>query len=152
MADYIEQIKTMLANSPIRWVAMANIQGDIVEPRHVKLSMPIQGLHTNHVNTAYAGSIFTLAELTGGAFVQSAYGFDEFIPVVKSAAIKYTKPGTTPLACEIEMTEQEAEEKLAPVRERGRGNYPLAIKVLDEAGDAVAEVEIIYYLLPVPKK
>lgn len=152
MADHIEQIKAMIANSPIRWVAMANIQGAVIEPCHVKLYMPIQGLHTNHVNTAYAGSIFTLAELTGGAFVQSAYGFDEFVPVVKSAAIKYTKPGTTPLACEIEITEEEAQERLAPIRERGRGNYPLAIKVLDEVGDTVAEVEIIYYLLPVLKK
>ena len=149
MADYIEQIKEMLTNSPIKWVSMAGIQADIIEPCHVKLSMPIPCLHTNHVNTAYAGSIFTLAELTGGAFLQSAYGFDEFVPIVKNAAIKYVKPGTTALSCEVTLTAQEAEERLVPIRERGRGNYPLTIQVLDESSETVAEVNFTYYLLPV---
>lgn len=148
--SYIETVKNMLARPAIQWMAMAGIQAEIVEPRHIKLRMPIEGLHTNHVGTAYAGSIFSLAELSGGAFIQSAYGFDEFVPVVKSSLIKYIKPGLTPLTCEISMSEQEAEERLRPVRERGRGNYPLTISVTDENGNQIAEADFIYYLLPVP--
>lgn len=151
-ASYIDIIKDMLANSPITWLRHAGIEGEIIEPRHIKLRMPIDGVHTNHVGTAYAGSIFTLAEISGGCLIQAAYGFDEFVPIVKNAAIKYVKPGMTPLTCELSLTEQEAEDRLTPVRERGKGNYPLTVRVLDEEGDAVAEVEFTYYLIPVPSK
>ena len=58
------------------------------------------------------------------------------------------KPGTKDLQVDIALTEEEAEEKIAPVRERGRGDYFLDIPVYDVDGLLVAQMNFNYYALP----
>ena len=49
------------------------------------------------------------------------------------------------------LTEEEAERKIAPVRERGRGDYFLEIPVFDVDGEQVAQMDFNYYALPAKK-
>ena len=152
MANHLDQLRTMVADSPIKWMKLANIQPEIIEQGHIRFRLPVKGLHLNHVNTVYAGSMFAFAELCGGALFQATYGFDEFVPIVKKAEIRYVKPATDDLTCELQLSEEEAKEHIAPIRERGRGDFILSIPLLDVDGVEVAIADINYYILSIPKE
>lgn len=150
MANHLDQLRAMVADSPIQWMKLANIQPQVIEQGHVKFTLPVKGLHLNHVNTVYAGSMFAFAELCGGAIFQATYGFDTWVPIVKKAGIRYVKPATDDLTCELKISEEEAKERIAPIEERGRGDFILSIPLLDKAGEEVAIAEINYYIIPIP--
>lgn len=146
--NHIEQLKEMVKDPPIKWMKLAGIRPEIIEQGHIRFVLPVEGLHLNHVNTVYAGSIFAFAETCGGAAFQSTYGFDRFVPIVKNASIRYLKPATQDLVCELEFTPEEAEKMIAPIQERGRGDFPLSIPVCDAGGVEVAVADITYYIIP----
>ena len=136
--EFFEGLADNVNNGPTPFINMANMQAEVVEERHVKLRLPVEGLHMNHVGIAYAGS----------EFIMATYGTDEFVPILKGVDIKFVKPGTKDLRVDIALTAEEAEEKIAPVRERGRGDYFLDIPVYDVDGLLVAQMNFNYYALP----
>ncbi|OUO89776.1 DUF4442 domain-containing protein [Gordonibacter sp. An230] len=148
---YLGGLARNVNEGPTPFVNLAKLQPEIVEERHVRLGLPIQGLHMNHVGIAYAGSEFVLAEIAGGTLFMATYGDDEFVPILKGVDIKFLKPGTKDLHVELALTEKEAEEKIGPVRERGRGDYFLAVEVRDADDDVVAAFDFNYYALPAQK-
>jgi len=147
----MEQIRQMLKKPQIKWVELSGLYPEILEERHVKLCMPVANLHLNHVNTVYAGSIFTLAELTAGALFFVSYGVDQYAPIVRKAEIQYLKPATTDISVEASMTEEEAQAKIAPVNERGKGDMFLELVVKDIENNECAKVNINFYCIPVNK-
>lgn len=149
--EFFDGLAASVNNGPTPYVNMANLQAETVEERHVRLRLPVEGLHLNHVGTAYAGSEFVLAEIAGGTLFMATYGTDEFVPILKSVNIKYLKPGMKDLVVDIALTEDEAAEKIAPVKERGRGDYFLEIPVFDVDGTQVAQFDFNYYALPAQK-
>ena len=130
---------------------MAQLQAEAVEERHVRLRLPVAERHLNHVGIAYAGSEFVLAEIAGGTLFMATYGTDEFVPILKGVELKFLKPGTKDLVVDLSLTKEEAERKIAPVRERGRGDYFLEIPVFDVDGEQVAQMDFNYYALPAKK-
>lgn len=148
----MEQLRKNVSEGPTPYVNMAGLQAEVVEPCHVRLRLPVDPTHKNHVGIAYAGSEFVLAEIAGGTLFMATYGTDEFVPVLKSVDIKFVKPGTTDLVADVALTEQEAADKIAPVQERGRGDYLLDVTVADEAGEPVATFAFNYYALPAQKQ
>ena len=144
----LETIKNNVNNGPTPYINEAGLVPEIVEERHVKLSLPIDNGHKNHVGIAYAGSEFVLAEIAGGTLFMATYGTDEFVPVLKSVECKFMKPGTKNLVAEIGLTPEEAEEKIALARERGRGDYFLDVPLFDTDGVQVALMSFNYYALP----
>ena len=45
------------------------------------------------------------------------------------------------------MTEEEAEERIAYVKEHGKGQYPMEIPIADAEGNVCAVANITYYLM-----
>ena len=148
---YLEGLAKNVNEGPTPFINLAKLQPEIIEERHVRLGLPVQELHMNHVGIAYAGSEFVLAEIAGGTLFMATYGSDEFVPILKGVDIKFVKPGTKDLYVELSLTEEEAAEKIAPVRERGRGSYFLQVDVHDVDGDVVAQFDFNYYALPAQK-
>ena len=146
--ELMEQLRKNVSEGPTPYVNMAGLQAEVVEPRHVRLRLPVEPTHKNHVGIAYAGSEFVLAEIAGGTLFMATYGTDTFVPVLKSVDIKFVKPGTTDLVADVALTEQEAAEKIAPAQERGRGDYLLDVAVTDESGEAVALFAFNFFALP----
>jgi len=134
----------------IPWVKMSGLTVDIFEPRHVRLSVPVQGLHMNHVGLVYAGTSFMLMEIAGAALFVSAYGIERFVPINKAMTIRYLKPVATDIACELSIGEDEALAKLMPIEERGKGEWVLDMAVTDAAGTEVATSTCTYYIIPLP--
>lgn len=145
---FFEGLANNVNNGPTPYINLAQLQPEIVEERHVRLLLPVEELHKNHVGIAYAGSEFVLAEIAGGTLFMATYGTDKYVPILKSVECKFLKPGTKDLVVDISLTEEEAAEKLTEVEERGRGNYFLDVPVYDIDGEQVALMSFNYYVLP----
>lgn len=148
---YLDGLAKNVYEGPTPFINLAKLQPEIVEERHVRLGLPVEELHMNHVGIAYAGSEFVLAEIAGGTLFMATYGSDEFVPILKGVDIKFVKPGTKDLHAELELTQEEADEKIGPVRERGRGDYFLTVEVCDADDEVVAVFDFNYYALPAQK-
>jgi thioesterase domain-containing protein len=146
----LQKLREMLEAPSIEWVAKSGIRPELIEERHVRMVMPVAG-HLNHVNTMYAGSIFVLAEMSAGALFFAAYGTDDFAPVVRKADIQYTRPALGDICVDARLTKEEADAKLAPVLERGRGDLFLEVVVRDLDGNECARANINLYCLPLKK-
>lgn len=149
--EFFEGLAKNVSNGPTGYVNDAEMVAEVVEERHVRISLPLSEKHRNHVGIAYAGSEFVLAEISGGTLFMATYGTDEYVPILKSVTCTYFKPGTSDLVVDLSLSEEEAEEKIAAVKERGRGDYFLDVPVCDAAGEQVALMEFNYYALPAQK-
>lgn len=149
---YLDGLAKNVSEGPTPFVNLARLQPEVVEERHVRLALPVHELHMNHVGIAYAGSEFVLAEIAGGTLFMATYGSDEFVPVLKAVDTTFVKPATSDLHVELALTEQEAEEKIKPVRDRGRGDYFLTVEVRDTNDEVVAVFAFNYYALPARKE
>ena len=148
MAVDIEKVRGALAHNPIKWVSEGKFNNLVLDERHVKISCETAGLHMNHVGTVYAGSLFVLAELAAGAQFMCTYGLDEFVPIVSNFEISYLKPTKKHIVVDIEWTEKEAAEKIAPIKERGRGRMEVEMTINDTDGVEVAKATSTVYVLP----
>src|SRR3546814_10037091 len=61
---------------------------------YVRCQMPFAG-NGNHVGTMYAGALFTLAELPGGALFLASFDIARYYPIVKSLDMRFKKPATS---------------------------------------------------------
>lgn len=149
--DFFKGLADNVQNGPTPYVNMAGLVAEVVEERHVRMLLPVGETHRNHVGIAYAGSEFVLAEISGGTLFMATYGVDEFVPILKGVDIKFVAPGTKDLVVDIALTEEEAAQKIAEAKERGRGNYFLDVMVKDVDGADVALFKFNYYALPAKK-
>lgn len=143
--EFFEKVKDGLVHSRINYMNVAGIIPVLAETRHVIARLPANGMHMNHVNIMYAGSYFVFAEATGAALLKCTY-HDKYVLIIKSMEINYIKPTARDLVIDISMTEEEAAERIAYVKEHGKGRYPLDIPVMDADGETCADVHIVYYL------
>lgn len=148
MAVDIEKVRKSLEVCPIKWVGDGKFTNEVLDERHVRVVVPVEGLHLNHVGIVYAGTMFTAMELAAGAIFMCTYGLDEFVPIVSNFEISFLKPTKKDLVAEIEWTEEEAAERIKPIRERGRGRMPVEITLRDIDGVEVAKGVSTLYILP----
>lgn len=106
--------------------------------------------HLNHVGIVYAGTHFMLMEVAGAALFIATYGMDRFVPVNKGMSIRFTKPALTDITCELFLGPDEAAARLAPIVERGKGDWILDMTVTDANGTVVSSSTCNYFLLPLP--
>jgi len=131
----------------IPWVKMSGICVEIFQEGHVKLCVPVTN-HLNHVGIVYAGTHFMLMEVAGAALFLATYGIEKYIPINKGMSIRYLKPATTDISCELRLDREEGREKLKPVEEKGRGEWVLDMTVTDAHGTIVSTSTCTYYLIP----
>lgn len=134
------------SDGPIKYLNVAGIEPVVIEPNHVVTKLPFNDMHVNHVGIVYAGSYFVFAESAGATLLKCVYG-STYLPIIKSVSIDYLKPGNTDLFIDVSMTDEEAEERIAYVKEKGKGRYPMTIMIKNANGEDVAKVDIVYYLM-----
>jgi acyl-coenzyme A thioesterase PaaI-like protein len=146
----MDELKAALTET-IPWVKLSGLKVDIFEKGHVRLSVPVNPLHINHVGIVYAGTYFMLMEVAGAALFLAAYGVERFIPINKAMNIRFLKPASTDISCELFLTQEKADEMLSPIIERGKGDWILDMTTADSAGKTVAESTCTYHIIPLPK-
>ena len=101
------------------------------------MRMPFEP-NVNHVGMMYAGALFTLAEVPGGAIFVSTFDAKKFFPLVKSLDIKFVKPAMSDITVEVRLSPEEAAEIAARAEADGKADYEWACELKDADGNVVA--------------
>jgi len=136
---------TRLLENGIAFVQRSGLK--VVELRrgHVKCRMPFQN-NGNHIGTMYAGALFTLAEIPGGALFLSSFDTARFYPIVKSLDLRFLKPVKTDATITVTLEDAQIEALQAEASERGKAEFVLDAEILDSSGQAVAASHGVYQL------
>jgi thioesterase domain-containing protein len=112
---------------------------EMIESRkgYVKLKAPLAG-NENHVGIMYAGALFTLAEVPGGALFMTSFDPTKYYPIVKDMYIRFRRPAATDVTIEITISEKEVARIQKEADEKGKADYILEGEIKDETGEVVA--------------
>jgi len=116
-----------------------------MEPGYVKLMMPLEP-NLNHVGTMYAGALFTLAELPGGAIFLTTFDARRFFPLIKGMDIKFLKPAATDITVEVRLDSEQATEIQNAANEVGKADYEWECELKDADSRVVAVASCRYQL------
>jgi len=148
----LELAKKMLEGG-IKFVANSGLR--VVELRrgYVKCLMPFAG-NGNHIGTMYAGALFTLAEIPGGALFLSSFDATKFYPIVKELDLRFLKPAKGDVTVEITLDDIHIASLSAQAAEKGKAEFILEGQLKSADGSIVAESRGVYQIrstVPPPK-
>ena len=112
---------------------------------YVKMSMPFEP-NINHVGIMYAGALFTLAEVPGGALFMTAFDGKKYYPIVKDLKIRLRRPAKTAITVEVSMSPEEVAVIEAEAEREGKADYSWKCELKDASGEVVALSENLYQL------
>jgi len=130
---------------PFAFVERIGLRALVMEPRRVKLELPLAG-NANHIGSIYAGALFTVAELPGGALFMTTFDVERFYPVLKAMAIRFRRPAFTDVTVEASLSETEAARIAAEADASGKAEFILKTEIRDADGQVVAQTEGVYQL------
>lgn len=134
-----------LLEEGIAFVKNAGLEVEQLTTGHVQCRMPFAG-NGNHIGTMYAGAMFTLAEIPGGALFLSSFDTAKFFPVVKALNLKFVKPAKTDIRVIATLTASEIERIQQQASTEGKAEFTLTLELKDTAGTVVAISEGLYQL------
>jgi thioesterase domain-containing protein len=134
-----EKYKTLAAylESAIGIVQYMGLKVISMKERYVKLLMPLHE-NVNHVGTMYAGSLFTLGEIMGGAIFVASFDIGKYYPLVKEVQIRYRKPALTDITVAAALSEDRIGQILKAIEEKGKADFNLDLELLDMNGEVVS--------------
>lgn len=103
------------------------------------------GPNVNHFGVAYAGSLFSVAEMLGG-IIGGFFDVPGAIPLVKRLEIDFTRPAMTAATARTTLSEEEIARIQSEATEKGKSNFELLTEVTDESGTVVARTHGFYQL------
>jgi thioesterase domain-containing protein len=106
---------------------------------------PLAG-NTNHVGTMYAGTLFSLAEMLGGALFGANFDHERFFPLVKDMQISYLRPATSDVRAEASLDLETIEGLKRDIEVLGKVEFVLEAVLTDTAGQVVATTRGIYQI------
>lgn len=120
---------------------------EVVEAERTSVAARLPaGPNANHFGTAYAGSLFSVAEVLGGLFARTSLVVEGAVPLVKSMQIDFRRPATTAVIARATLGEEQITRVLAEAQDRGKSDFVLEAEVTDEAGTVVASTRGLYQL------
>ncbi|MFI4979062.1 MAG: PaaI family thioesterase [Nevskiales bacterium] len=140
----LELAKKMLEGG-IKFVANSGLR--VVELRrgYVKCLMPFAG-NGNHIGTMYAGALFTLAEIPGGALFLSSFDTAKLYPIVKELDLRFLKPAKGDVTVEIALDDIHIASLSAQAAEKGKAEFILEGQLKTADGVVVAESRGVYQI------
>lgn len=117
-----------------------------MRPGFVRAQVPFEG-NGNHFGVMYAGVIFTVAEVLGGAIHYATFDVSTHYPLVRGMQIEFLAPGTGPLSASASLSEEE----IARIRAEavnGKVAFELVAEVVGEDGTLVARTRGDYQIRP----
>jgi acyl-coenzyme A thioesterase PaaI-like protein len=130
---------------PFAFVERIGLKALQLEPRRVTLGLPLAG-NENHIGSMYAGALFTVAEIPGGALYLTTFDVAKFYPVLKAMNIRFRRPAKSDVTVTVALTAAEAGRIAREAEARGKSEFVLEAGVKDADGQVVAETKGIYQL------
>ncbi len=118
-----------------------------LRPGFVRAEVPFEG-NGNHFGVVYAGVIFTVAEVLGGAIHYATFDTSTHYPLVRNITIDFLKPGTSRLAATASMSEDEIARIKAAAQPGAKVPFVFETQVHGEDGTLVATTRGDYQLRP----
>ena len=115
------------------------------ERGYVKLKLPYEP-NKNHLETMYAGSLYTLGEIPGGAILIGAFDMSKYFPTLASMSTKFIKPATSDITCELTVSEEDLEKMGKEAKETGKSVFELVLHMKDADGVVVAISKGLYHM------
>lgn len=139
------EIARQLTEESIAFVQRMGLKAEVLEPGFVRLLAPLAG-NQNHIGSMYAGALFTLAEMPGGALFLTSFDSQRFYPLVKEFNLRFCRPASGDIRVEARLGAEEIERIQAEAERAGKAEYRLELQLTDAAGTVVAESLAIYQL------
>ncbi|MGO4612740.1 PaaI family thioesterase [Nocardia sp. 2YAB30] len=108
-------------------------------------SVPAEG-NGNHFGVMYAGVLFTVAEILGGAIAVATFDNAAFYPLVKDLHVFFRKPAKTDVRAEATLSEADIARITEEAAANGKSEFTLRAVVTAADGVVVAETEGLYQL------
>jgi acyl-coenzyme A thioesterase PaaI-like protein len=118
---------------------------------YVKLMMPLAG-NVNHVGIMYAGSLFTIGEVTGGIYWGLEFDVEKFYPIVKEINIQFRKPAATDVTLERAFDSAETKRIEAEAEQNGKADFTLDLEITDAGDQVVSLVRGIWQIRKTPEE
>lgn len=134
-----------LTEEQIAFVQRSGLKAELLEPGHVRLRMPLAG-NQNHIGSMYAGALFTLAEIPGGALFLTSFDAQRFYPIVKEMNLRFRRPASGDIRVEARLDAEEIQRLQQQACEQGKADYLLQLQLTDDSGEVVAESRGLYQL------
>ncbi len=139
------ELVRQLTEEQIAFVKRSGLKAEVVEPGFVRLRMPLEG-NQNHIGTMYAGALFTLAEIPGGALFMTSFDVQRFFPIVKEMNLRFRRPATGDILVEARMSAEQIAEISTQAAEDGKADYRLDLELTDSSGEIVAISQGLYQM------
>ncbi|MCX5873162.1 MAG: YiiD C-terminal domain-containing protein [Deltaproteobacteria bacterium] len=137
-------VKELIENK-VAFLERMKLQAQELRPGYVKLFAPLSG-NENHIGGVYAGALFTLAEIPGGALFYTSFDETKFYPVVKEMLITFLRPARTDVSIEISLSEEEINRITAEAEEKGKADFVLEGQIKDATDRIVARSRGVYQI------
>ena len=134
-----------LLEQGIAFVKNAGLVVEHLQPGLVRCRMPFTG-NGNHIGTMYAGALFTLAEIPGGALFLTSFDSAKFFPIVKTLNLKFLKPAKSDICVEASLAESDIRRIELEAATSGKAEFSLNLELKDAQGTVVASSEGLYQL------
>ena len=139
------ELVRQLTEEQIAFVKRSGLKAEVIEPGFVRLRMPLEG-NQNHIGTMYAGALFTLAEIPGGALFMTSFDVQRFFPIVKEMNLRFRRPATGDILVEARMSAEQIAEISTQAAEDGKADYRLDLELTDSSGEIVAISKGLYQM------
>ncbi|KZY62493.1 hypothetical protein A3742_00885 [Oleiphilus sp. HI0071] len=144
MATDFESVK-LAVEDKISFVKRCGLQLLSAENGAVTCLMPGKG-NENHLGAMYAGALFTLAEIPGGALWLANFDIAKCYPILKSFRIDYLKPAMGDITFSVSLTPDEIADFQQRCAAEGKVEFELAGDLKDHSGQIVARSVGTYQL------
>jgi acyl-coenzyme A thioesterase PaaI-like protein len=121
----------------IKFVANSGLKVLELRRGYVKCLMPFAG-NGNHIGTMYAGALFTVAEIPGGALFLSSFDMTRYAPIVKALDMKFLKPAKSDVTVEIALAEERITAISTDADAHGKAEFVLEGELKTADGTLVA--------------
>ena len=139
------EVARQFTEEQIAFVKRSNLKALVLEPGFVRLLMPLAG-NQNHIGSMYAGALFTLAEIPGGALFMTSFDVTRFYPIVKEMNLRFRRPAKGDICVEARLSAEQIEQLQNEAQANGKADYLLDLELTDANGEVVALSRGLYQL------
>ncbi|MGH3434703.1 MAG: PaaI family thioesterase [Thermocrispum sp.] len=107
--------------------------------------VPIDG-NGNHFGVMYAGVLFTVAEVLGGAIGVASFDNAQYYPLVKDLQITFRRPAKTAVRAATSLEPMVMAAVAEEAAKEGKADFELDTEVTDADGTVVATTHGVYQL------
>lgn len=98
----------------------------------------------NHLGSMYAGTLFGLAEMLGGALARPIVDFAHFYPTVKQVTIDFKRPARSDIKGTARLDSETIRRVRAEAKADGRSEFEVVAELTDADGRMVATTHGTY--------